>query len=119
MKNSSSKKKWLYVTIGGILMIIFSIALLGNAIYVLAVPSFNFWSFAFSSSSGVASLITGILMLFDAAKERVLYYVKNSIKKQEGKYTKESDKKIAYKEDEYINSLSEKTKSLRPEQTKE
>lgn len=110
--------KWFQLAVGGILTILLSVFLFGGALHCLLVPPVQWWTLAATSTGAVASFITGLLMMFDAAECRMETYIDEAIKAQQGEYEKETERQIEEEEKRYIDSLIEKSESLRPEHLK-
>lgn len=72
----------------------------------------------FFAFSGASSMITGVLMMFDAVTQKTKGEVENAIKKQEGEDKSEAEKKLAEQEKNHIEFLIQKSESLRPEKFK-
>lgn len=111
------KNKWFYLVVGGVLMITISALLFGGFIHGLVQASG--WGYlTFLAFTGSSSMITGILMMFDALNQKVRHEVEETIKRQEGEYDEEAEKQLAEEEKEHINFLVKRSESLKPERLK-
>ena len=112
------KNNWFQLTIGGILMVTISTFLFGGVIYNLVINPASWIYIAFLAFSGASTMVIGILMLFDAATQRVEKQLKKGIKQQEGDFSQETKKRLREEEQEYIQSLIQRSEKLRPENLK-
>lgn len=99
-------------------MITISALLFGGFIHALVQASGSWAYLTFLAFSGFSSMITGILMMFDALNDKVRHEVEETIRTKEGKYDEDAEKQLAKEEKEHIEFLVKKSESLRPEKLK-
>lgn len=110
--------KWFYLVIGGVGMITISALLFGGFLHMLSFSSSQWGYLSFFAFAGASSMITGVLMMFDAVTQRVKSIVEKAIRKQEGKNKSKAEKKLAEQEKNHIDFLIRKSESLRPKKFK-
>lgn len=111
--------KWFYLVMGGVFMITMSVLLFGGFLHMMILESESWQYLTFFAFAGTSSMITGILMMFDAVNLKVKYEVGEAVKATEGDEEKsEVRKDIAEQEKRHIRFLTEKSESLRPDNFK-